>query len=51
MIIEEIFVNQGPGNFSGLERIFSYCQRDQCIAKNLNLFGYNTFMWSSVKIF
>jgi len=40
-----IFVNQGPGNFSGLRTSLSIA-KGISLSKNLNLYGYNTFIWS-----
>ena len=48
--ISNIFVNQGPGNFSGLRGSLAIA-KGISLAKNLNLFGYNTFIWSCVKFF
>ena len=48
--ISQIFVNQGPGNFSGLRGSLAVA-KGVSIAKNLNLFGYNTFVWSCVRFF
>ena len=48
--ISEIFVNQGPGNFSGLRGSLAIA-KGVSLSKNLNLFGYNTFIWSCVKFF
>ena len=48
--ISKIFVNQGPGNFSGLRGSLAIA-KGISLAKNLNLFGYNTFIWSCVKFF
>ena len=48
--ISQVFVNQGPGNFSGLRGSLAIA-KGVSIAKNLNLFGYNTFIWSCVKFF
>jgi len=48
--ISQIFVNQGPGNFSGLRGSLAIA-KGVSIAKNLNLFGYNTFIWSCVRFF
>jgi len=48
--ISHIFVNQGPGNFSGLRGSLAIA-KGVSLAKNLNLFGYNTFIWSCVKFF
>ena len=46
--ISEIFVNQGPGNFSGLRTSLSIA-KGISLSKNLNLYGYNTFIWSCAK--
>ena len=48
--ISHIFVNQGPGNFSGLRGSLAVA-KGISFAKNLNLVGYNTFMWSCTKFF
>ena len=48
--ISRIFVNQGPGNFSGLRGSLAVA-KGVSLAKNLNLFGYNTFIWSCVRFF
>ena len=48
--ISNIFVNQGPGNFSGLRGSLAIA-KGVSLAKNLNLFGYDTFIWSCVKFF
>ena len=48
--ISKIFVNQGPGNFSGL-RVSLAIAKGVSLSKNLNLFGYNTFIWSCAKFF
>ena len=48
--ITEVLVNQGPGNFSGLRGAISIC-KGICLAKNIKLFGYNTFLLSSVKFY
>jgi len=48
--ISQIFVNQGPGNFSGLRGSLSTA-KGVSLSKNLNLFGYNTFIWSCAKFF
>ena len=48
--ISHIFVNQGPGNFSGLRGSLAIA-KGISVAKNLNLFGYNTFIWSCAKFF
>jgi tRNA threonylcarbamoyl adenosine modification protein YeaZ len=48
--INEIFVNQGPGSFSGLRSSLSVA-KGISLSKNLNLYGYNTFIWSCSKFF
>ena len=48
--ISQIFVNQGPGNFSGLRGSLALA-KGISIAKDLKLFGYNTFIWSCSKFF
>ena len=48
--ISHIFVNQGPGNFSGLRGSLATA-KGISLSKNLNLFGYNTFIWSCAKFF
>ena len=48
--ISKIFVNQGPGNFSGLRGSLAVA-KGVSLSKNLNLFGYNTFIWSCAKFF
>jgi len=48
--ISQIFVNQGPGNFSGLRGSLAVA-KGVSLAKNLNLFGYNTFIWSCAKFY
>ena len=48
--ISQIFVNQGPGNFSGLRGSLATA-KGVSLARNLNLFGYNTFIWSCAKFF
>ena len=45
-----IFVNQGPGNFSSLRASIATA-KGISLAKNLKLFGYNTFLWSCTKYF
>jgi tRNA threonylcarbamoyl adenosine modification protein YeaZ len=45
-----IFVNQGPGNFSGLRASLAIA-KGISLSKNIKLFGYNTFIWASVKFF
>ena len=48
--IAQILVNQGPGNFSGIRSSLAIA-KGVSLAKNLNLFGYNTFIWSCAKFF
>ena len=48
--ISRIFVNQGPGNFSGLRGSLAIA-KGVSLSKNLNLFGYNTFIWSCARFF
>ena len=48
--ISNIFVNQGPGNFSGLRGSLATA-KGVSISKNLNLYGYDTFIWSCAKFF
>ena len=48
--ISQIFVNQGPGNFSGLRGSLATA-KGVSISRNLNLYGYNTFIWSCAKFF
>ena len=43
--ISKIFVNQGPGNFSGIRGSLAVA-KGISIAKSINLFGYDTFLWS-----
>ena len=46
--ISEIFVNQGPGNFSAIRGSLSTA-KGISIAKRLKLYGYNTFLLSCAK--
>ena len=48
--LSKIFVNQGPGNFSGLRGSLATA-KGISLAKNLNLFGYDTFIWTCAKFF
>ena len=48
--ISKIYVNQGPGHFSGLRGSLAIA-KGVSLSKNLNLFGYNTFIWSCAKFF
>ena len=47
--IDQIFVNQGPGNFSNLRTSLSIA-KGVSLSKNLKLYGYNTFLWSCTKV-
>jgi len=46
--VAKIFVNQGPGNFSGLRSSLAMA-KGLSLSKNIQLFGYNTFIWSCAK--
>jgi tRNA threonylcarbamoyl adenosine modification protein YeaZ len=46
--VSKIFVNQGPGNFSGLRSSIAMA-KGLSLSKNIKLFGYNTFIWSCAK--
>jgi len=48
--IAQIFVNQGPGNFSGLRASLAVA-KGIGISKNLSLCGYDTFIWSCSKFY
>ena len=48
--ISQIFVNQGPGNFSGLRGSLATA-KGISLSKNLKLSCYNTFIWSCAKFF
>ena len=48
--ISNIFVNQGPGNFSGLRGSLATA-KGISLSKKINLFGYNTFIWSCAEFF
>jgi len=48
--LSKIYVNQGPGNFSGLRGSLSIA-KGISISKNISLFGYDTFLWSCVKFY
>ena len=46
--ISQIYVNQGPGNFSGLRGSLAIA-KGMSLSKKINLIGYNTFIWSCAK--
>ena len=48
--IDEIFVNQGPGNFSGLRGSLATA-KGISISKNINLFGYDNFIFPCANFF
>ena len=48
--VSQIYVNQGPGNFSGLRGSLATA-KGISLSKNLKLFGYNTFIWACAKFF
>jgi|TARA_B110000438_G_scaffold301999_1_gene358394 tRNA threonylcarbamoyl adenosine modification protein YeaZ len=48
--LSKIFINQGPGNFSGLRGSLSIA-KGISLTHNLNLYGYNNFIWPCVKFF
>ena len=48
--ISHIFVNQGPGNFSGLRGSIAIA-KGISMAENLQLFGYSTFILSAAKYY
>ena len=48
--MSQVFVNQGPGNFSGLRGSLAVA-KGVCLSKNLNIFGYNTFIWPCAKFY
>ena len=48
--ISKIFVNQGPGNFSGLRGSLATA-KGISLSRKLNLFGYDTFIWACTKFF
>ena len=48
--ISNIFVNQGPGNFSGLRGSLATA-KGVSLSKNLNLFGFDTFILPCARFF
>ena len=45
-----IFVNQGPGSFSGLRTSIAIA-KGISLSKNIKLYGYDTFTWSCAKFY
>ena len=45
-----IFVNQGPGSFSGLRTSLAIA-KGISLSKNIKLYGYDTFTWSCAKFY
>ena len=48
--LNQIFINQGPGSFSRLRSSLAIA-KGISLSKNIKLYGYNTFIWSSVKFY
>ena len=48
--IDQIFVNQGPGSFSGIRTSLAIA-KGISISKKIKLFGYDTFRWSCAKFY
>ena len=48
--LSQIFVNQGPGSFSGLRTSLAIA-KGMSISKNIKLYGYDNFRWASVKFY
>ena len=48
--ITNIFVNQGPGSYSGLRGSLSIA-KGISLSKKKNLYGYNTFLWACSKFY
>ena len=46
----QIFVNQGPGSFSGLRTSLAIA-KGISLSKNIKLCGYDTFIWASAKFY
>ena len=46
--VSQIFVNQGPGNFSGLRGSLATA-KGVSLSRNISLYGYNTFIWACGK--
>ena len=48
--IHKIFVNQGPGNFSGLRTSLAIA-KGISLSKEIKLYGYDNFIWSTANFF
>ena len=48
--LSKIFVNQGPGSFSGLRTSLAIA-KGISISRNIKLYGYDSFRWSCVKFY
>ena len=48
--ISQVLVNQGPGSFSGLRGSLAIA-KGISLSKNIHLFGYDSFIWSSAKFY
>jgi len=48
--LNQIFVNQGPGSFSGLRSSLAIA-KGISLSKNIKLYGYDTFIWTSAKFY
>ncbi len=48
--VDQIFINQGPGNFSGLRTSLAIA-KGISLSKNLDLYGYDIFRWTGAKFF
>jgi len=48
--LQHIFVNQGPGSFSGIRTSLSVV-KGISLSKNIELYGYDTFKWACSKFY
>ena len=48
--LHRIFVNQGPGSFSGIRTSLAIA-KGIGLSKNIQLYGYNTFRWACEKFY
>ncbi len=48
--LHRIFVNQGPGSFSGIRTSLAIA-KGISLSKNIQLYGYNTFSWACAKFY